>query len=95
MNLTDVLAKDRPKEGPEWVAVDSSRIEALIYSAPDRLLLVKFHGPDNPTYVYADVSESIYEGLLRADKADKSVGDYFQRYVVDAGKKYTRFYTQE
>jgi KTSC domain len=108
MNLTDVLAKDaprryrvqrdlsEPKQGPQWVPVDSSRIKALIYSAPDRLLLVKFHGSANdpdPTYVYEDVSQALYDGLRRADKQDKSVGEYFERHV--AGHKYVRFYEQE
>lgn len=57
----------------DWIYVDSSNIEAIRHVGGD--LHVRFK--NGAEYVYSDVPEHVYEGLLHAD----SKGSYMHREI--------------
>lgn len=59
--------------------VDSSTIEAIGYDPESRELYIQFVG--SALYVYLDVDQETYEGLMSAD----SKGSYFNHEVKARG----------
>ena len=57
--------------------VDSSMIHAVGYDAKTKTLEVVFNS--GQTYLYAEVSRSVYKGLLEAD----SKGGYIRNCIID------------
>jgi len=58
--------------------VQSSAIEQVSYDADAQTLVATFRD-SGKTYVYADVPEEIYDGLLFSD----SLGTYFNAHIRD------------
>lgn len=55
-----------PDELPRLQRVESSSIDAVGYDPDSRRLFVRFLGSGH-AYVYYDVSQSVFDGLLAAD----------------------------
>jgi hypothetical protein len=64
---------------PDMTFVDSSTIEAIGYDSESRELHIQFVG--SGLYVYLDVDQETYDGLLAAD----SKGGFFNREVRARG----------
>lgn len=62
----------------EWVAVESSFIEAVAYHRDDEVLWLRFH--NGRTYLFRQVPEETYEELLAAE----SKGRFFNLEIKDA-----------
>ncbi len=58
-----------------WLAVDSTNLEAIKYDHNRRILHIKFR--NGSEYEFSNLPQKVYEGLLKSD----SKGSYFQQYI--------------
>lgn len=68
----------------ERVAVSSSNLASVGYSATEAILEVEFH--HGGVYQYSGVPEDIYLGLMSAG----SHGQYFDQFIKKAGYPYVK-----
>lgn len=80
-DVSSILAK---AGAPTWFTVkDSQHVGKFLYLPDEKKLRIKFL--NDSIYEYENVSQTLYNGLLKADMNNKSVGEYFHRHI--AGKK--------
>jgi KTSC domain len=80
-DVSSILAK---AGAPAFYSVrDSSHVGQFKYLPAEKKLQMKFL--NGSIYEYGNISQTLYNGLLKADMDAKSVGEYFHRYI--AGKK--------
>lgn len=58
-----------------WITVKSSNLDSIRYSKNDKLLFIRFLGGSQ--YVYKNVPEDLFQGMLVAE----SKGKYFWKYI--------------
>ena len=61
----------------DWVPVSSSNLQAIAYARDDRRLCVRFN--NGMTGSYADVPESVYQGLLAAPSKGTFLAPHIKR----------------
>jgi hypothetical protein len=64
---------------------DSSHLGKFLYLPEEQTLLMKFK--NNSVYEWTGISKQVWEGLIRADANDESVGEYFHRHVANGKHK--------
>lgn len=80
-----ILSSDEPR----WIELDSENIKRISYDADREVLSVQFRSNPDVTYQYYEVSETLVNGLRKAESAT----EYLRRYITN--HKVRRFTSKE
>lgn len=89
--MSEPEPRDKKSEARKlvWHRVqDSGHLGRFCYDPEKRRLRIQYQ--DGSIYQYSNVSEHIYQGMLKADERGESVGAYIARYLKNDRHPFTK-----